>query len=54
MSTTIMKNAKTLITYAIIVLDKILHDVSLPIHHAPTGVATLTSSFPHHIERMIE
>jgi hypothetical protein len=41
-----MERAKTLIVAAIIELDKIPHDVSLPVHHAPTTSAASTSSTP--------
>jgi hypothetical protein len=54
MSAVVMVMVKTLITAAIIELNKILHDISLPVHHAPTGSATSTSSTPHPMERMIE
>ena len=47
-----MKKAKNLIAEAITVLDKIPHDVSLPMQNAAT--AAPTSSFPHHTERMTE
>jgi hypothetical protein len=39
MSATAMERAKTLITDAITELDKIAHDVSLPVHRAPTSSA---------------
>jgi hypothetical protein len=51
MSTTTMERAKTLIEPAIMELDKIPHDESLPVHHAPTAS---TSSTPHPVERMTE
>jgi hypothetical protein len=54
MSVNAMEKAKTLIEDAITTLDKIPHDVSLPMHHAPTGAAAPTSSFPHHTGRMNE
>jgi hypothetical protein len=54
MSNTTMEQAKTLIAAAITELDKIPHDVSLPVHHAPTGSAASTSSTPHPAERMTE
>jgi hypothetical protein len=49
-----IERAKTLIVAAIIELDKIPHDVSLPVHHAPTGSVASTSSTPHPAERMTE
>jgi hypothetical protein len=52
MSATTMEWAKTLIVDAITKLDKIPHDVSLPVHHAPTSSTASTSSTPHPIERM--
>jgi hypothetical protein len=39
MSATAMERAKTLITDAITELDKIAHDISLPVHRAPTSSA---------------
>jgi hypothetical protein len=51
MSATAMERAKTLIVAAITELDKIPHNVSLPVHRAP---ATSTSSTPHRAERMTE
>jgi hypothetical protein len=54
MSATAMERAKTLITDAIIELDKIPHDISLPVHCAPTGSIASTSSTPHPTERMSE
>jgi hypothetical protein len=54
MSATAMERAKTLIVDAIAELDKIPHDVSLPVHHAPTGSTASTTSTPHPIERMTE
>jgi hypothetical protein len=53
-STIMSATAKTLIASAIIELDKISHDISLPVHHTPTGSAALTSSTPHLAERMTE
>jgi hypothetical protein len=52
MSTTAMERVKTLITNAITKHDKIPHDVSLPVHRAPTGSAASTSSTSHPAERM--
>jgi hypothetical protein len=49
MFVTAMESAKTLIVAAITTLDKIPHDVSLPVHHTPTAS---TSSTPHPTERM--
>jgi hypothetical protein len=49
-----MKKAKTHIAATITELDKIPHDVSLPVHHAPTSSAASTSSTPHPAERMSE
>jgi hypothetical protein len=46
MSATAMERDKTLITAAITELDKITHDISLPMHRAPTAYATSTSSTP--------
>jgi hypothetical protein len=54
MSATTMESAKTLIAAAIIELDKIPHDISLPVHRAPTASAASTSSTPHPAERMTE
>jgi hypothetical protein len=54
MSTTAMERVKTLITSAITEHDKIPHDVSLPVHRAPTGSAASTSSTPRPAERMTE
>jgi hypothetical protein len=54
MSTTVMERAKIHIAAAITELDKIPHDVSLPVHHAPTTSAASTSSTPQHTTRMIE
>jgi hypothetical protein len=54
MSTTIMERAKTLIATAITELDKIPHDLSQPVHRAPTASSTSTSSTPHPTERMTE
>jgi hypothetical protein len=51
MSATAMKRAKNLIADAITELDKIPHDVSLPVHRAPAAV---TSSTPQPTERMTE
>jgi hypothetical protein len=51
MFATAMERAKTLITAAIIELEKIPHDVSLPVHHAP---AASTSGTPQPTERMTE
>jgi hypothetical protein len=48
---TAMERAQTLITTAIIELDKILHDVSLPVHPAPTAS---TPNTPHPAETMSE
>jgi hypothetical protein len=54
MSATAMERAKTLIAAAITELDKIPHDISLPVHRAPIGSAASTSSTPHPTERMTE
>jgi hypothetical protein len=54
MSATAMERAKNLITDAIIELDKIPHDVSMPVHRAPATIAASTSSTPQSAERMIE
>jgi hypothetical protein len=54
MSVTALGRAKTFIIAAIIELDKIPHDVSLPMHRAPAISATLTSSTSQHAERMTE
>jgi hypothetical protein len=54
MSATAMERAKNLIADAITELDKIPHDVSLPVHHAPTTDAASTSSTPQPAERMTE
>jgi hypothetical protein len=54
MSATAMERVKTLIVAAITELDKIPHDVSLPVHRAPTGSIASTSSTPHPVERMTE
>jgi hypothetical protein len=54
MSATAMERAKNLIVDAITELDKIPHDVSLPVHHAPTTDAASTSSTPQPAERMTE
>jgi hypothetical protein len=54
MPATAMERAKTLIADAIIELDKIPHNVSLPVHHGPTGSAASTLSTPHPVERMTE
>jgi hypothetical protein len=48
------KRAKTLIIDVIAELDKIPHDVSLPVHHAPTGSVASTWSTPHPAVRMTE
>jgi hypothetical protein len=53
MSATAMKRAKNLIVDAITELDKIPHDVSLPVHRAPAAAAS-TSSTPQPTERMTE
>jgi hypothetical protein len=45
MSATAMERDKTLIAVAITELDKIPHDVSLPVHRAPATAAS-TSSTP--------
>jgi hypothetical protein len=52
MSATAMERAKTLIADAITELDKIPHDVSLPVHRA--SAAASTSSTPQPTERMTE
>jgi hypothetical protein len=49
-----MERSKTLIVAAIIELDKITHEVSLPVCHAPTSSAASTSSTLHPTERMSE
>jgi hypothetical protein len=54
MSATAMERAKTLIIAAITELDKIPHNVSLPMHCASTGSVASTSNTPHHAERMVE
>jgi hypothetical protein len=54
MSGTTMERAKTLIATTITELDKIPHDISLPVHRAPTAYAASTSSTPHRVERMTE
>jgi hypothetical protein len=54
MSATGMARAKTLIAVSITKLDKIPHDVSLSVHHAPTNSAASTSSTPHPTKRMTE
>jgi hypothetical protein len=54
MPATAMERSKTLIAVVITELDKIPHDISLPVHHAPTGFAASTSSTPHPVERMTE
>jgi hypothetical protein len=53
MSATAMERAKNLIPAAITELDKIPHDVSLPVHRAPAAAAS-TSSTPQPAERMTE
>jgi hypothetical protein len=52
MSATTMERAKNLIAAAITEIDKIPHDISLPVHHA--HVAASTSSTPQPVERMTE
>jgi hypothetical protein len=52
MSATAMERAKNLIPAAITELDKIPHDVSLPVHRAPAAAST--SSTPQPAERMTE
>jgi hypothetical protein len=54
MCATAMERAKTLIATAIIELDKIPHDISLPVHRASTATAASTSSTPQSVERMTE
>jgi hypothetical protein len=54
MSATAMERAKTLIADAITELDKIPHDVSLPVHRASAAAAASTSSTPQPTERMTE
>jgi hypothetical protein len=54
MSANAMRKDKTLIVHGISAFDKIPHDVCLPRHHAATGAAAPTSSFPHHTKRMTE
>jgi hypothetical protein len=54
MLATAMEMVKTLITTIITELDKIPHDISLPVHRAPTSSAASTSNAPHPTERMIE
>jgi hypothetical protein len=54
MSVTIIERAKTLIAAAIIELDKIPHNVSLPVHRAPTAAAVSTSNTPQPAKGMTE
>jgi hypothetical protein len=54
MSAIAMERTKTLIIAANIELDNIPHDVSLPVHRAPTSSAASTSSTTHPVERMNE
>jgi hypothetical protein len=54
MSTTTIGRAKNLIASAITELDKIPHDVSLPVHRAPPATPASTSSTPQPAERMTE
>jgi hypothetical protein len=54
MSTTAMERSKTLIASAITELDKIPHNISLPVHHAPIASVASSSHTPHPRERMIE
>jgi hypothetical protein len=54
MYVTIIERAKTLIAAAIIELDKIPHNVSLPVHRAPTAAAVSTSSTPQPAKGMTE
>jgi hypothetical protein len=49
-----MERAKILIVAAITEPDKIPHDVSLPVHRAPSAIAASTSSTPQPTERMTE
>jgi hypothetical protein len=53
MSATAMERAKNLIVDAFTKLDKIPHDISLPVHRAPAAAAS-TSSTPQPTERMTE
>jgi hypothetical protein len=48
-----MKRVKNLITDAITELDKIPHNVSLPVHRAPAAAAS-TSSTPQPMKRLTE
>jgi hypothetical protein len=49
-----MERGKTLIATTITELDKIPHDISLPVHRAPTIFAASSSSTPHPTEIMTE
>jgi hypothetical protein len=49
-----IERAKNLIAAAITELDKIPHDVSLPVHRAPPATPASTSSTPQPAERMTE
>jgi hypothetical protein len=53
MSATAMERAKNLIVAAITELEKIPHDISMPVHRAPAAAAS-TSSTPQPTERMTE
>jgi hypothetical protein len=54
MSATAMERVKNLIADAITELDKIPHDVSLPVHCTPATAAALTSSTSQPVKRMTE
>jgi hypothetical protein len=54
MSATAMERVKNLIADAITELDKIPHDVSLPVHCTPATAAASTSSTSQPVKRMTE